>query len=135
MVRSLLLTFAMLLCTFGVALSQSTSYLSGKVIGDDKVPLIGASVKALKGGDFVRGAITDLDGNFRLALDPGSYNVEITYTGFQTQRIDGVQVLTGKLNYLPDVIISSSVLSEVTITAFKVPLIEQDNTSGGQTLT
>ncbi len=133
MVRSLLLTFAMLLCTFGVALAQST-YLTGKVV-DEKEPLIGASVKALKGTDFVRGALTDLDGNFRLSLDPGTYDVEITYTGFQTQRVTGVQVLTGKINYLPDVVMSSSVLKEVVITSFKVPLIEQDKTSGGQTLT
>lgn len=133
MVRSLLLTFAMLLCTFGVALSQST-YLTGKV-SDSEAPLTGATVKALKGADFVRGAISDLDGNFRLSLDPGTYDIEITYTGYQTQKVTGVQVLTGKINYLPDVVMSNNVLSEVTITAYKVPLIEQDKTSGGQTLT
>jgi hypothetical protein len=94
MVRSLLFTFAMLLCTFGVALAQST-YLTGKV-SDEKEALIGASVKALKGTDFVRGAITDMDGNFRLSLDPGTYDVEISYTGFQTQRVSGVQVLSGQ---------------------------------------
>lgn len=85
MVRSLLFTIAMLLCSFGVALSQST-VLQGKVT-DAKEPLIGASVKASKGTDFVRGAITDMDGAFRLSLDPGTYDIEITYTGFQTQRV------------------------------------------------
>ena len=135
MVRSLLLTFAMLLSAFGVALSQSTTYLTGKVVGDDNEALIGASIKALKGDDFVRGGLTDLDGNFRLALDPGAYDIEVTYSGFQTQRVTRVQVLSGKLNELPKVKMSTSVLSEVVITAYKVPLIEQDNTSGGQTLT
>lgn len=134
MVRSLLLTFAMLLCSFGVALSQSTSYLSGKVT-DGKESLIGASIKVSKGSDFVRGAITDLQGEFRISLDPGTFDVEISYSGFQTQRVEGVQVLSGKLNNLPEVIMSTSVLTEVVITSYKVPLIEQDKTSGGQTLT
>ncbi|MBL7829362.1 MAG: carboxypeptidase regulatory-like domain-containing protein [Saprospiraceae bacterium] len=132
MVRSLLLTFALLLCSLGVALSQTV--LSGTV-KDDKEVLIGATVKVLKGADFVRGGITDYEGNFRIQLDPGTYDVEIAYTGYQTQRITGVQVLTGKLNSIPDVVMSNSVLAEVTITAYKVPLIEKDKTSGGQTLT
>lgn len=132
MVRSLLLTIAMLLGTLGVALSQT--FLTGTV-KDDKEALIGATVKVLKGADFVRGGITDYEGNFRIALDPGAYDVEIAYTGYQTQRITGVQVLANKLNGIPDVVMSNSVLAEVTITAYKVPLIEQDKTSGGQTLT
>lgn len=134
MVRSLLFTFAMLLCTFGVALSQST-VLVGTVIDDSKVGLIGASVKASKGTDFVRGAITDMDGAFRLSLDPGTYDIEISYTGYQKQQITGVQVLTGRINNLPEVTMSNNVLTEVVITSYKVPLIEQDKTSGGQILT
>jgi hypothetical protein len=133
MVRSLLITFAMLLCTFGVALAQST-YLTGKVI-DNEGPLTGASVKVSKGAEFVRGAISDLDGNFRISLDPGTYDVEITYTAYQTQKVTGVQVLSGQINFLPDVVMSDNVLTAVEITAYKVPLIEQDKTSGGQTLT
>lgn len=132
MVRSLLLTFAMLLCSLGVALAQTV--LSGTV-KDSEGPLIGASVKVLKGSDVARGAITDFDGNFRISMDPGTYDVEISYTGYQTQKITGVQVLVNKLNNIPDVTMSSTVLSEVVISAYKVPLIEQDKTSGGQTLT
>ncbi|MEO0008041.1 MAG: hypothetical protein RJA20_2237, partial [Bacteroidota bacterium] len=69
MVRSLLLTFAMLLCSLGVALAQTV--LSGTV-KDSEGPLIGASVKVLKGSDVARGAITDFDGNFRISMDPGT---------------------------------------------------------------
>lgn len=134
MVRSLLLTFAVLLCSFGVVLSQSNSYLLGKVI-DAEGEVIGASVKVTKGAELIRGAITDFQGEFRISLDPGTYDVEVSYTGAQTQRIEGVQVINGQLNRLPDISLSNNILTEVEIIAYKVPLIEQDKTQGGQTLT
>ncbi len=85
MVRSLLLTFAMLLCCVGSVLAQST-VLTGKVSDDKGEGLIGATVKVLKGADIVRGTITDYDGNYRVSpLDPGTYDVEFSYTGFTTQ--------------------------------------------------
>ncbi|MBL7805133.1 MAG: carboxypeptidase regulatory-like domain-containing protein, partial [Saprospiraceae bacterium] len=134
MVRSLLLTFAMLIGCAGVALAQNT-VLTGKVTDDKGEALIGASIKILKGTDLVRGQVTDYNGEFRVQIDPGTYDVEFTYTGYQTARVSGVQVLTGQLNFLNTTMSEGTVLTEAVITAYKVPLIEQDKTSGGQTLT
>ncbi|MEI6410681.1 MAG: carboxypeptidase regulatory-like domain-containing protein, partial [Bacteroidota bacterium] len=132
MVRSLLLTLAMLLSA-GAVLAQST-VLTGKVTDDKGEALIGATVKVLKGADFVKGTITDFNGDYRMQIDPGSYDLETSYTGFSTARQTGVQVLSGKINTL-DIPMSNSVLNEVIISSYKAPLIEQDKTSGGQTLT
>ncbi|MBK7938073.1 MAG: carboxypeptidase regulatory-like domain-containing protein [Lewinellaceae bacterium] len=39
---------------------------------------------------MVRGTITDYDGNYRMnPLDPGTYDVEISYTGYTTQKPPG----------------------------------------------
>ncbi|MBK7935573.1 MAG: carboxypeptidase regulatory-like domain-containing protein [Lewinellaceae bacterium] len=133
MVRSLLLTFALLLSA-GAVLAQTV--LQGKVSGDDGEALIGATVKVLRGADFVRGTITDYDGNYRVApLDPGTYDVEFSYTGFNVQRVTGVKVLTNQMTFLDATMTSGLVIEGLEVTAFKVPLIEQDKTSGGQTLT
>ena len=133
MVRSLLLTFAMLLLGAAVALAQST-VLTGN-ISDGTEGLIGATVKVSKGTDFVRGSITDYNGDYRIQLDPGTYDVEFSYTGFQAQRITGVRVLAGQITTQDVVMSNSTVLETVEIVAYKVPLIEQDKTSSGQTLT
>jgi hypothetical protein len=135
MVRSLLFTFALFLCS-AAAIAQST-VLQGKVTDDQGETLIGATVKAMRGTETVRGAITDTDGNFRLQLDPGKYNLEVAYTGYATQRVTDVQVLTGKINML-DVTMadnSATVLGDVVITGYKVALVEQDKTQTGKTLT
>jgi hypothetical protein len=133
MVRSLLLTIAMLLTGASVAWSQNTVLIGN--ITDGKEALIGATVKVLKGSDFVRGTITDFNGDYRIQLDPGTYDVEYSYTGFAAQRISGVRVLVGQITTQNVAMSTSTVLDEVVVVAYKVPLIEQDKTSSGQTLT
>lgn len=133
MVRSLLLTFAMLLSA-GAVLAQTI--LAGKVIDEGtKEDLIGASVKITKGGEVVKGAITDFNGEYRIPLDPGKYDVEVSYTGYTSSRISGVQVLSNTINYQNFSMSAGTILGEVVIKEFKVPLIKQDETSTGQALT
>ncbi len=123
----------MLLLGADIVLAQST-VLTGN-ISDGKDGLIGATVKVSKGTDFIRGAVTDYNGDYRIQLDPGGYNVEFSYTGYQAQRITGVQVLLGKITTQDVTMSNSNVLNEIEIVGYRVPLIEQDQTSSGQTLT
>lgn len=123
----------MLLLGASVAIAQST-VLTGNIT-DGKEALIGATVKVMKGTDFVRGSITDYNGDYRIQLEPGTYDVEFSYTGFAMQRISGVRVLAGQITSQDLVLSTSTVLDEVVVLAYKVPLIQQDQTSSGQTLT
>lgn len=115
--------------------TDGKTVLSGKITDDQGEALIGATIKVLRGTDLVRGTITDYNGDFRLSIDPGNYNVEVSYTGFQMQKVTGVRVISNTLNSLDFTMVSGNVLHEVAIRAYKVPLIEQDKTQGGQTLT
>lgn len=132
MVRSLLLTIATL---FGVGTLCAQTVLTGKVSDGTGEGLIGASVKVLKGTDIVRGGVTNVDGEYRLQIDPGTYDLEVSYTGYTTARTTGVRVIVGKINTANVTMSEGTVLTEVVVTAFKVPLIEQDKTEQGQTLT
>ncbi len=130
--RSVLLVFVFL----GViSVLSAQTVLTGQVSDENNETLIGATVKVLKGTEVVRGAITDFEGNFRIAIDPGSYNVEFSYTGYQTARVEGVRVLVGQLNMLNGQMSSNTVLQTVQVTSYKVALVEVDKTTGGQTLT
>ncbi len=129
--------FFLLLSSALAALQPYTAdtLLTGKITDDHGEALIGASVKALQKEKLVRGAITDVDGNYRLALDPGTYTVEINYTGFETQRITDVQITAGKITTLNAELKSSGALQEVVITSYKTPLIRMDETESGSILT
>lgn len=122
----------MLLCA-GATFTQTL--LTGKVSDEQGETLIGATVKVLKGTDFVRGAITDYNGEYRIPVDPGNYDVEVSYTGYQAQKVTAVRVIVNTINTLDFTLVAGNVLTEVVVSEFKVPLIEQDKTQGGQTLT
>ena len=134
MARYLLLFFALLMV--GAAATAQTS-LYGKVSDDAGEPIIFGSVALYKNGVLTTGAETDFDGNYNFSnVDPGTYDVEVSYVGYSPMRIEGVKVSAGKANKL-DVELSSDAvkLDDVIVVAYKVPLIEQDNTTSGTTIT
>ncbi|MCB9354711.1 MAG: carboxypeptidase regulatory-like domain-containing protein [Lewinellaceae bacterium] len=115
---------------------NGSTFLQGKVTDDQGETMIGATVKIMKGSDFVRGTITDFDGNYRVApLEPGTYDVVFSYTGYAEQRVKGVKTLMNQIAFLDATMCSTTVISDVEVTAFKTPAIEKDKTAGGQTLT
>lgn len=99
--------------------AQKTGSLTGSV--KDKLSqeaLIGATVR-LEGTDI--GAVTDLDGNFRIAeIPPQTYNVTAVYLGYTQLTKFNVVITTGNANQLnfelePD----SKALGEVVISENK----------------
>ncbi len=133
MKHSLPLFLLALLCLMALSFKTGT-VLTGKITDDKGEALIGVSIKVLRGVELVRGAISDYNGQYRLELDPGTYDVEFSYTGFETRRITGVNVLDSKVNTLDISLTGGVVLSEVVVTSYKVPLIQKDELSSGMVL-
>jgi hypothetical protein len=125
------LTF--LLLTFSILEAQTgASSLAGNVKDDTGEPVISGTVSIYKDGSLLTGVLTDFDGNYNFGnVDPGKYDVEVSYVGFQTQRVAGVVVLAGRTNFLNFELSSGVNLDEVVVTDYRVPLIEQDNTTRG----
>ncbi len=78
-------------------LSSLYALAGGKITGNIKEEktgetIIGATV-IVKGTPH--GAVTDVDGNFAIALDAGTYTLEVKYIGFQTKEIEDVKVTNG----------------------------------------
>lgn len=115
--------------------TSNQTVLTGKITDDNGEVLIGATIKVLKGKNFIRGTVTDYNGEYRIALDPGTYDIEISYTGYTAKKITGTQVIANTVNRLDYSLSAGAVLEEVVVTEFKVPLVHQDNTMSGQTLT
>jgi len=132
-----MIRYLLLFCCFciGSTLFAQTS-VGGKVIDDTGEAVLFGNVALYKDGVLISGGTTDIDGNYNLGnLDPGTYDVEFSYTGLQTQRIADVIVFAGKANKLDATLTSGVLLNEVVVVDYKVPLIEQDNTTSGGTVT
>lgn len=65
------------------------------------------------------GTITDLDGKFSISVEPGTYNLRISFISYETINIINVKVSAGETNVLSDIglLEASFELAEVTVSA------------------
>ena len=60
-------------------------------------------------------ATTDAGGMYALALEPGTYTVTFTLSGFETQRREGVQVTTGETSILDVMLPLAAIIEQVDV--------------------
>ena len=112
-----------LLALPGIALAQGTGTLAGQVFEADGVTaVIGANVRV---GGTTLGAATDIDGNYRIiGVAVGSYTVTASYSGYQSQAIQGVEINAGSTRQLNFTLTTGSL--EVVEVVYEAPLITND---------
>lgn len=97
------------------ALNIQAQQISGKII--DKAngeSLPGAAVSLDK---TTQGALTDIEGNYTLSVEPGSYTIVISFVGYETAKVN-VEVKGKETTYLNYAIVEQkALLQEVIITA------------------
>ncbi|MFP4064896.1 MAG: TonB-dependent receptor domain-containing protein [Bacteroidales bacterium] len=78
--------------------------------------LVGVTI-AVQG--TTKGTMTDLDGQFSLDLEPGTYNLKVSYISFQTIVIEDVKVTSDEVTLINEVFLqeSSLDLQEVVVSA------------------
>jgi outer membrane receptor protein involved in Fe transport len=136
MIRLLLFIICTVITT--AAFSQGSTSVGGKVTDQESgEPIAFGNVVLYKNGVFTTGTETDIDGNYLFSnIDPGTYDVEVSYVGYTSQRLTGVKVLAGKSNKADVKLeVGGVVLGEIVVTEYKVPLVQQDNTTSGGVIT
>ena len=100
-----------------VVLAQQTGQISGIIVdAENGDTIIGASIGIL---GTTTGTSSDIDGNYNITdLEPGTYDLRVSYISYQTQNIIGVDVVAGKITKL-DIAMQTEVanLDEITVTA------------------
>jgi hypothetical protein len=137
MFRNLLGVLTLMLLIGGALQAQNFGTLQGKITdADTGEPILFCAVVLTKGGIQAGVVETDFDGNYSIGnLDPGEYDVEVSYIGYQEQLIKGVRVVAGRVVPLNVSLSPGVLLGEVEIVEYVVPLVEQDNTTQGRTIT
>jgi len=93
MTRTLRYLFVLLFVSIAGAAFGQTGEIYGTVLDEKKEPMIGAVVQVEQGGIVRGGAPTDIDGNYSIKpLQPGTYDVRISSTGYKVQLIHDVLV-------------------------------------------
>ena len=85
-----LLLVVLLTSASKLALAQAGNII-GQVKDEKGITVIGANVEVIEGQLKKGGAITDDDGKFNIrAIFAGTYNVRVSYPGYQVSEISGV---------------------------------------------
>lgn len=108
-----------ILATFSIvspALAQKGTVRGGVFDEANGEALLGVTVQ-VKG--TTTGIVTDLEGKFSLNLDPGVYEIQISYVSFQTITVSGVEIKSGEVTVLPNIMLKedTQTLEEVVVTA------------------
>ncbi|PLX10940.1 MAG: hypothetical protein C0598_09360 [Marinilabiliales bacterium] len=110
--------FTLLILIFTGSLhAQEKGFLRGNLVdGDYGGPMIGATI-ILASNPGV-GTVSDFDGNYSLALDPGTYNIRISFISFTTLTYEGVVIKEGETTVIDAVMKSDNeLLEEVVVVA------------------
>ena len=120
----------MLLCFSTFTFAQNSGEIKGKVFDSKtKEALTGATVYVEYMGTKIANFV-DKNGQFTLKpLNPGTYNLTITFTGYDTATFADITVYADKITFIDNSYLDFGVLEkkEVVISAKKI--IDPENTS------
>ncbi|WP_138434114.1 TonB-dependent receptor domain-containing protein [Winogradskyella algicola] len=139
--------FLILLFNFSLSFAQKDIKIEGKVVEEGtNIPLEYATItiKNTSGDKVITGGITDTDGNFKLNIEPGTYNIYVEYISYKpkeylNKKLDK-SINLGTVSLALDI----ASLDEVTVVAEKTTVevkldkkvynIGQDLTTAGGTV-
>ena len=99
-------------------------------------PLPFVSIVIENGGARVAGGQSDFDGNYKISpIEPGTYDVTVSYVGYQPTKITGLVINSNKITFQDFLLNSGVELGDVEVIRYKVPLIEKDGGASGATVT
>lgn len=132
MIKKFLFLLLLVFSTIIMFAQVTTSAISGKVSGTDKISLPGATVIAVHvptGTQY--NVITDNDGLFRIPNMQvgGPYKLTVSYVGYQTKIHDDINLQLGQTLSLSENLTETYItMSEVEVIAKKNELIDGNKT-------
>ena len=113
--KKVLCALATLLSTS--AIGQSIGELRGIIKDSELQPVPFATVKILQDSRLIAGTQSDADGRYKYKpLIPGTYEIVIVGTGYQTQQVNKIKVIPNEATYL-DVKLTINTLGTITVMA------------------
>lgn len=113
--------------------------ITGKIVDSNNLPIVGASVTAtqIETGKE-RTAVTNEDGRYQIIqLQPGTYTVKSTATGFGAKENQGLVTVSGQNLQLDFSLAPASIQAETTVTIGEddTPVVDTTRTVVGGTVT
>lgn len=108
--KTLAALFLSMLCLVSFAQNRT---VTGVVLDNRGDPVIGANIRVV--GDAATGTITDIDGNFSLSVPASAKQLEVSFIGMQTQKVNIVAGQPVNVTLTED----AEVLDEVVVIGYQ----------------
>ena len=137
MLRPIALIFAAVLAFGPLTAQVGSGTLKGEIMDlDASEPLPFASVVLFLNGNQVSGTNTDFDGKYTIKpVQPGTYDVLVSFVGYQSQKITGVKITANKIQFVNAELSAGVLMQEAEVVEYTVPLIDKDGGASGGTVT
>ncbi|MFN8258984.1 MAG: TonB-dependent receptor [Bacteroidales bacterium] len=105
---------------FGTFLSAQKGFIRGTVFDDQTGEFLPGITILIEGTSI--GAVTDLDGNFNIEIEPGTYTLKVSFISYETLVVSDIQVKPKEVFLLDNIRLKEAriQLAEVTITAKEI---------------
>ena len=132
--KTKLFTFLFLLYAFTIT-AQTT--LQGKITAEETGEALPFGTITLhKKGVLLTGTQTDLEGHYIFnSIDTGTYEIEVSYVGYGSQKVVGIEVQEGKTNTCNIKMGASVTLDEVEVLSYHYPRKERDKSVSSSIVT
>lgn len=115
--------------------NSSASSIYGKVTDEETgEELLYANIVLKQNDHYIAGTSTDFEGNYSMPVEPGVYNLSISYTGYPDRIITDIKIKADEGTKL-DIMMQEGLNIEVfTVRCIYIPILDQDPTSRGKTI-
>lgn len=114
------------LLLFGSSLLLAQTALVGQINDAEGQPLYGAHVALFKQGVLVTGTASKEGGQVELQrLDPGIYEIQVSYLGYETVSVHNFKMYAGKQNWLYAELMPDFVNMDEIVVSAPAPLMVQ----------
>lgn len=124
-----LLFSALFILSIGQIKAQGSGAIRGKVINSETdAPVLFADVFVKYGSNTI-GTTTDEEGRFILKpLQPGTYNLTISFVGYTSKTIEGIYVSADKIEFVGDIPLLEGITGkEFELVDYRDPLIDPED--------
>ncbi len=129
--KAKLILFVLFFIGKNLVVAQSQATLRGVLTDKSGEPIIGGTIIFFKDRVRKTATSTDIDGNYSINTTGGTYDVEFSYVGLKTLRINNVVLHAGQIVKLNEKLEESSDVLPYCFYICRTPIIQQDNTSAG----
>lgn len=138
MLRNLYFLGVFLLVLVSSSFAQvGSGTLKGKLTdAETGEPLPFVNIVVQEGGRQVTGGATDINGDYTIKpIEPGTYDVLVSYVGYNSKKISGVVINANSITFYNIKLEPGIRLQEFEVVEYEVPLIKKDGGSSGGTVT